>query len=138
MIIVLDPDFGGYARGTWPASAARGPWTTEENLGTWSVDEGAWSVDEFSGELAKQLTKYNIKVVEKTSAHDLVAKIDLGIWGNRHVIAVVLDRNGEEALAGRVGVPDLSWTTLDAAAEPVAQIIARKAWGIPEPPPADD
>ena len=97
--------------------------------------EGTWVLDEFDRELADQLVKYNLKVVGKTPAPDLVAEINLGIWGNRHAIDVYLARNGDESFAGRVGVPDLSWTTLDAAAEPVAQVIARKAWGIPEPPP---
>jgi hypothetical protein len=92
---------------------------------------GTWVIDEFSDALAEQLTRYNVKVVGKKESPRLVADIDLGVWGNRHAIDVYLDRDGVRTPLGRVNVPDQSWTTLDVAAQLVAPLIARQAWGLP-------
>jgi hypothetical protein len=92
---------------------------------------GTWVIDEFSDALAEQLAKYNVKVVGKKAAADYLAEINLGVWGNRHAIDVYVVHDGQRRPAGRVNVPDLSWTTLDVSAQLVAPLIARQAWGLP-------
>jgi hypothetical protein len=90
--------------------------------------EGTWALDGFSEELALQLAKYNMKVVDRRTAPPLVAEINLGVWGNRHVVDVYVVRDGDRAYAGRVSVPDLALPTLDASARLVAPLVARSAW----------
>jgi hypothetical protein len=98
---------------------------------------GTWALDNFAGELAVQLRKYNMVVVDRRAAPHLVAEIDLGVLANPHAIDVYLVRDGARAYAGRVRVPDLSPTTLDVSAQLVAPLIARPAWGLPEPARAE-
>jgi hypothetical protein len=59
-----------------------------------------------------------------------VAEINLGVLGNGQAIDVYLVRDGARAYAGRVRVPDLAPLTLDVAAQLVAPVIARPAWGL--------
>jgi hypothetical protein len=91
---------------------------------------GTWAKDSFDEELATQLRKYNMVVVDRKAAPHLVAEIDLGVLANGQAIDVTLVRDGTRAYAGRVNVPDLSPTTLDVAAQLVAPVIARPAWGL--------
>jgi hypothetical protein len=107
---------------------------------------GQWAVDGFDESLEEQLAKYNVKVVDARAAPTFVALIDLGVPGNRRAIDVYLSRDDQPEvppqvgrrpeghtrteLAGRVWVTDLSQTTLEASAQLVAPLIARKAWGL--------
>ena len=91
---------------------------------------GTWAIDSFDEELATQLRKYNMVVVDRKTEPQLVAEVDLGVLANPNAIDVYLRRNGERRYAGRVRVPDLSTTTLDVAAQLVAPLIARPAWGL--------
>jgi hypothetical protein len=91
---------------------------------------GTWRTDEFTDELARQLAKYNMRVVPRGSEPHLIAAINLGLWNNYHAVDVYLARDGEPEFAGRVRVPDLAPTTLDASARLVAPLIARRAWGL--------
>jgi hypothetical protein len=78
----------------------------------------------FDETLKSQLARRNIRVVGvKDSA--AVAQIDLGLWGYRSAVEVYLVREGKRMCAGRLLVPDQSMTTMDVAAEMVAEIIAR-------------
>ena len=89
---------------------------------------GTWVLDGFDQELATQLRKYNMVVVDRKAAPHLVAEVNLGVLANPHAIDVYLVRDGARAYAGRGNVPDLSPTTLDVAAQLVAPVIARPAW----------
>jgi hypothetical protein len=89
---------------------------------------GTWALDEFDEELATQLAKYNIRVVDRRTQPHFVARINLGLPGYRQAVDVDLLRDGEPGRAGRVMVPDLSMTTLDAAAPLVASVVARAVW----------
>ena len=97
---------------------------------------GRWAIDNFDEELATQLAKYNLHVVDRRSAPRLVARIDLGLPGYRQAIDVDLVRDGLRGRAGRVRVPDLQETTLDVAAQLVAQVIARAVWMPAAPVPS--
>jgi hypothetical protein len=88
------------------------------------------TIDEFSDELGRQLAKYNMRVVPRGPEAHLLAAINLGLWNNHQAIDVYLSHDGEPEFAGRVRVPDLAPTTLDASAQLVAPIIAQRAWGL--------
>jgi hypothetical protein len=78
----------------------------------------------FDETLKSQLARRNIRVVGvKDSA--AVAQIDLGLWGYRSAVEIYLVREGKRMCAGRLLVPDYAMTTMDIAAEMVAEIIAR-------------
>jgi hypothetical protein len=94
---------------------------------------GTWAKDSFDEELAVQLRKYNMVVVDRRAAPHLVAEIDLGVLANPHAIDVYLVRDGARAYAGRVRVPDLSPTTLEVSAQLVAPLLAKPAWGLAGP-----
>jgi hypothetical protein len=91
---------------------------------------GRWTVDSFSQTLALQLARYNIAVVDRRSAQQLVALIDLGRWTYRtwQEIDVALACGGQSLPAGRVQIADFSMSTLDVAAQSVALIIAKAVW----------
>lgn len=86
---------------------------------------GTWALDNFDEELATQLAKYNIRVVDGKTRPRLVARVDLGLLGYRQAVDVALLSWGNREGTGRVLVPDLSPTTLDAAAPLVAAVVAR-------------
>jgi hypothetical protein len=96
---------------------------------------GTWFLQGFSESLALELAKYNIRVVEKREAATAVAVINLGLYGYHQVIDAYLSRDGQTKPAGRVHMPDLSETTVEMAAQLVAQVVARSAWGLGEPAP---
>jgi NAD(P)-dependent dehydrogenase (short-subunit alcohol dehydrogenase family) len=96
---------------------------------------GTWLLRGFSESLAIELAKYNIRVVDSRAAPQAVAVINLGLPGYRQAIDVYLTRAGETKPAGRIHVPDLSESTLDVAAELLAPLIARSAWGLEESVP---
>jgi hypothetical protein len=91
---------------------------------------GTWIVQGFSESLAIELAKYDIRVVDRRAAPRDVAVVNLGLLGYRQAIDVYLTRDGETTRLGRIHVPDVSETTLDAAAQLVAQVLARSAWGL--------
>lgn len=96
---------------------------------------GTWYLQGFSESLAIELMKYNIRVVDKRAAPKTVAIINLGLLGYHQAVDVYLSRDGETTAAGRVHVPDLSETTIEIAAQLVAQVLARSAWGLGESAP---
>ncbi|HEY5239909.1 MAG TPA: hypothetical protein VIJ22_00525 [Polyangiaceae bacterium] len=98
---------------------------------------GTWALDSFDEELATQLRKYNMVVVDPRAAPHLVAQIDLGVEANPHAIDVYVVRDGQRAYAGRVRVPDLSPSTLAVSAQLVAPLIARQAWRLGGPAAAE-
>jgi hypothetical protein len=112
---------------------------------------GRWNLREFSESLCLELAKYNIKVVGREPAPDDVALIDLGRWTywDWQEIRVALVHADTTTPLGQVRIPGLSaraangapaptavqsTTTLDAAAVPVAELIARKIWARPPEP----
>jgi hypothetical protein len=97
---------------------------------------GTWTLQSFDEELATQLSKYNMVVVPRKAQQHLVAEINLGVGANPRAIDVYLVRDGEREYAGRVRVPDLSPTTLDASAQLIAPVLARRAWNLGGPAPA--
>jgi hypothetical protein len=78
----------------------------------------------FDGTLRDQLARRNIRVVGLKDAA-AVAQIDLGVPGYRRSVEVYLVREGKRMCAGRLLVPDHAPTTMDVAAEMVAEIIAK-------------
>jgi hypothetical protein len=78
----------------------------------------------FDGTLRDQLARRNIRVVGPKDAA-AVAQIDLGVPGYQPSVEVYFVREGKRMCAGRVLVPDHAMTTMDVAAEGVAEIIAR-------------
>jgi hypothetical protein len=88
---------------------------------------GTWSIDGFKESLGLELAKYNVEIVDRRDAPDLVVFVDIGHWQYLEVIDVDVIRRDERIRAGRVRVPDLAQTTLFAAAQPVAAIIAQEA-----------
>lgn len=78
----------------------------------------------FDGTLRDQLARRNIRVVGVKDAA-AVAQIDLGLPTYRRAVEVYLVREGKRMCAGRLLVPDQAMTTMDIAAEMVAEIIAR-------------
>jgi hypothetical protein len=94
---------------------------------------GMWRLDDFDAELATQLAKYNLRVVDARTAPRLLAEINLGVPGNFQAIDVYLVRDGRRTPAGRIHMTDLSPTTLEASAQLVAPVIARAAWGLGQP-----
>lgn len=88
---------------------------------------GTWALDGFKESLAIDLAKYNIEIVDRHDAPDMVVLVELGKWAYLQVIYVEALRHDRWIRAGRVQVPELSMTTLYAAAEPVAALIASEA-----------
>jgi hypothetical protein len=78
----------------------------------------------FDETLRDQLARRNIRVVGMTDAA-AVAQIDLGVPGYQPSLEVYLVRDGKRMCAGRLLVPDHAVTTMDVAAEMVAEIIAK-------------
>jgi hypothetical protein len=97
---------------------------------------GRWTVNSFSDTLRAELVKYNITVVDPESQPGLVALIDLGRFTYRdwQEIDVALTHDDGTTPLGRIRVLDLSATTLDVAAQPVAALIARWVWTAHAPP----
>ena len=64
-------------------------------------------------------------------------QIDLGqvTYRQWQAIDVSFVVAGEANRVGRIRVPDLGTWTLEAAAQPVAAIIARRVWGVAAPGP---
>jgi hypothetical protein len=78
----------------------------------------------FNETLKAELARRNIRVVgEKDAA--AVAQIDLGVPAYRPAVEVYLVRDGKRMCAGRLLVPDHAVTTMDVAAQVVAEIIAK-------------
>jgi hypothetical protein len=98
---------------------------------------GTWAIDAFSETLRLELAKYNITVVSRRSRPSVVALIDLGRFTYRdwQEVDVALAHDHETTPLGRIRVPDLSMTTLDVAAQPVAELIARWIWTTAMPAP---
>jgi hypothetical protein len=78
----------------------------------------------FNETLKSQLARRNIRVVGVKDAA-AVAQVDLGLYGYKRAVEVYLVREGRRMCAGRLLVPDHAVTTMDVAAEMVAEIIAR-------------
>ena len=78
----------------------------------------------FDATLRDQLARRNIRVVGVKDAA-AVAQIDLGVPGYRPAVEVYVVREGRRMCAGRLLVPDHAMTTMDVAAEVVAEIIAK-------------
>lgn len=95
---------------------------------------GTWAISSFTDALRIELTKYRIDIVDP-KAHPLAPafQIDLGQityrqWQEIDVSAVGV---GQATLLGRVRLADLGMSTVEAAAQPVAVIIARRVWSNP-------
>jgi hypothetical protein len=90
---------------------------------------GTWAIDGFRESLAERLADYDVHVVARDARPETVAVIDLGAWTDRvgggRMLRVTLVRGDTSRSAGTVQVPDLTETTLYAAARPVAFLIAR-------------
>jgi hypothetical protein len=91
---------------------------------------GTWTEETSLDALRDQLAKYNVEVVDRSAHPDAVYQVDLGQFTYRtwQEVDVWLRRGDERLPAGRIRVPDLQWTTLQAAAVPEAELIARSVW----------
>ena len=100
---------------------------------------GSWVVDTFVGALRVELAKYHIAIVDP-KGHSLEphVSVSLGSFGPRHWQSVDVFFDDETEAAGSVRLPDTNLATLEVAAEPVAVVIARRVWGVPESPAGAD
>jgi hypothetical protein len=99
---------------------------------------GNWAVRSFTDALRIELAKYAIKIVDPRSQPGVATiQIDLGQVAYRQwqAIDVSFIVAGEATRIGRIRVTDLGTWTLEAAAQPVATIIARRLWGVVAPAP---
>jgi hypothetical protein len=99
---------------------------------------GNWAVRGFTDALRIELAKYSIQIVDPKSQPVVTTiRIDLGQIAYRQwqAIDVTFVVAGKATRVGRIRVPDLETWTLEAAAEPVATIIARRVWGVAAPAP---
>jgi hypothetical protein len=94
---------------------------------------GRWTEDTTSETIREELKKYNIEVVDRRAHPDALIHVDLGQFTYREwqEVDVWLGGEGNEVSIGRIRVPDLAWTTLQAAAIPAAALIARSVWAAP-------
>jgi len=100
---------------------------------------GTWIIDSEVETLTQELKKYNVHVAKLAATSDPIAVVDLGriTYRDWEEVDVSLVHNGKTAPAGRIGVPDLAWTTLQAAAITAAEVIARAVCGALPPGPDD-
>lgn len=91
---------------------------------------GRWTEDTTAETLREELAKYNIQVVDPKAHPDALIHVDLGQFTLREwqEVDVWLGGEGHEVIVGRIRVPDLAWTTLQAAAIPAAELVARSVW----------
>ncbi len=93
---------------------------------------GTWAVQSFTDDLRLELEKYRIEIVDPKRRPEVAGfEVDLGqftyaSWQTIDVSAVV---SGAPVSIGAVHVPDLGPATVEAVAEPVAAILARRVWG---------
>jgi hypothetical protein len=93
---------------------------------------GTWAVQSFTDDLRVELEKYRIEIVDaKRRPEAAEFEVNLGqftyaSWQTIDVSAVV---SGAPVSIGAVHVSDLGGATVEAVAEPVAVIIARRVWG---------
>jgi hypothetical protein len=95
---------------------------------------GNWTIGSFKDSLRVELAKYRVHVVEPGSQAMALVQIDLGRLTYRQwqEIDVRWVSVGESTPIGAVHLLGMETSTLEAAAEPVAVIIARKVWGVEE------
>jgi hypothetical protein len=93
---------------------------------------GTWVVQTFRDDLRLELEKYRIEIVDAKRRPE-VAEFDVNLgqftyasWETIDVSALVA---GAPVSIGAVHVSDLGGATVEAVAEPVAVIIARRVWG---------
>jgi hypothetical protein len=113
---------------------------------------GSWIEDTTTETLREELAKYNIQVVVRGAHPDALVHVDLGqfTYLEWQEIDVWLGGEGKEVCLARIRVPDLAWTTLQAAAIPAAEVVALSVWTanppvdsfatarpLADPPPAD-
>lgn len=88
----------------------------------------------FLDTLRTELDRRNVRLID---AKDLptVAEIDLGLANYVHVVDVYMVHGAQRSCAARIRLPDAATTTLDVAADMVAEVIARSivAPGAPGP-----
>jgi hypothetical protein len=99
---------------------------------------GNWAVRSFTDALRSELAKYGIQIADPKSQPAVATiQIDLGqvTYRQWQAIDVSVVVAGEATPIGHVRVPDLGTWTLEAAAQPVATIIARRIWGVAAPAP---
>jgi hypothetical protein len=91
---------------------------------------GSWTEDTTGDTLREELAKYNVQVVDRRAHPDAVVHVDLGQFTYREwqEIDVRLGGEGKEVSLARIRVPDLEWTTLQAASIPAAELVARFVW----------
>lgn len=99
---------------------------------------GNWAERSFTDALRIELAKYRIQIVAPKSQPVVTTiHIDLGQVAYRQwqAIDVTFVVAGQATRVGRIRVPDLGTWTLEAAAQPVATIIAQRVWGVAAPAP---
>jgi hypothetical protein len=96
---------------------------------------GNWTIGSFKESLRLELAKYRVHVVDLRSQPMALVEIDLGriTYRQWQEIDVRWVSGGESTPIGAVHLLGLETSTVEAAAEPVAAIIARKVWGVEEP-----
>lgn len=108
------------------------PIAVDARFARWTL--GRWAIDSFDEALATELAKYDIAVVDARTHPPVLVRVNLGILGYRHAVDTELVRGDQSRRLQRVLVPDLQATTLAAAAQLVAAVIARAVWYPPHPP----
>jgi hypothetical protein len=78
----------------------------------------------FLDTLRVELDRRNVRLIDAKGA-PTVAEIDLGLANYGHVVDVYMLHGAQRTCAGRIRLPDTALTTLDVAADLVAEVIAR-------------
>jgi hypothetical protein len=93
---------------------------------------GNWAIGSFTGALRVELEKYRIAIVPEPRPATARVRVDLGELTYRRwqTIDVSFVVDGQATPAGSIRVTDLGTSTLEAAAEPVAVVIARRVWAV--------
>jgi hypothetical protein len=99
---------------------------------------GTWAVSSFTEALGIELAKYRLAIVDPRSRPvEARFEVDLGeiTYRQWQEIDVSGGIAGRETALGRVRLADTGMTAVEAAAQPVATLIARQVWGVGSPAP---
>ncbi len=98
---------------------------------------GTYRVDGFREALRLELAKYRVGLLPPPApAGTPKVRIDLGQFTYsdwQEIDVTLVNPDGAERRAGSVRVPDAGGFSIEAAAEPVAAIVARSVWALPAP-----
>jgi hypothetical protein len=94
---------------------------------------GTYRIDTFREALRVELAKYRIRIAPSPAPPGTpTVRIELALFtyrGWQEIDVVLVKPDGAEKAAGAVRIPDASGFSVDAAAEPIAALVARVVWG---------